>query len=743
MLDQSATHPRRSMRPPDLRGVHTVWPSRQKGLGAALWSTLCLLFPLVGQSAPNDLSPKEAWVDAERIATADDRPGDWVSYGRTYDEQRYSPLSQINRSNVSKLGLAFSYATGTKRGLEATPLVADGTLYTTGAWSRVYAIDAVTGKERWRFDPQVPGAAARNACCDVVNRGVALWKGRVYVGTIDGRLIALDAKTGKPVWETLTVDPSKPYTITGAPRVVKDKVIIGNGGADLGVRGYFSAYDAATGELVWRFYTVPASKEGPHENPALELAAETWPAEARWETGLGGTAWDAFAYDPELDLLYAGVGNSSLRERSLRSPGGGDNLFLTAILAVRPDTGELVWYYQTTPGEAWDYTATQHIMLLDLEIEGKERKVLVQAPKNGFFYVLDRATGELLAADPYVDVSWATHVDLKTGRPVERPEADWSEQERFVVPGHLGGHNWHPMAYSPRTGLVYIPSMNTGVPYNPDKNFTFIPGAFNTGEDMAPIADRIQNGLKSIPVCSPTHITAWDPVENRQAWRVVHESAVPAGLLATGGDLIFQGTGETFAAYDAENGRRLWQVNTGVGVIAAPITYEIDGIQYVAIMAGIGGSHGGDQAEFDYVNEGQLLVFKLGGKAKMPVPPKQPPKVMQAPPAKASEAVVRQGRDLYTRFCRQCHGLAVEGSGLFPDLRYSSRAVHESWNDIVLGGTRQSGGMASFADQLTIEQSDAIHAYVIERAHAADGWLEAIIRAAGGLTCVPINWVAD
>ena len=310
MLDQPADRFRRAI-------CHSVG----NGVDAALWPLLFFLFLLVSQSAPAEPTPKEAWVDAERIATADARPGDWVSYGRTYDEQRYSPLSQINRSNVSKLGLAFSYATGTKRGLEATPLVADGTLYTTGAWSRVYAIDAVTGKERWRFDPQVPGAAARNACCDVVNRGVALWKGRVYVGTIDGRLIALDAKTGKPVWETLTVDPSKPYTITGAPRVVKDKVIIGNGGADLGVRGYFSAYDAATGELVWRFYTVPASKEGPHENPALELAAETWPADARWETGLGGTAWDAFAYDPELDLLYAGVGNSSLRERSLRSPG--------------------------------------------------------------------------------------------------------------------------------------------------------------------------------------------------------------------------------------------------------------------------------------------------------------------------------------------------------------------------------------------------------------------------------------
>ena len=720
--------------------------------GAALGLALLALSLLTPVSKADDTADhtadatarsKTAWVDAERIARADLQPDAWLTHGRSYDEQRYSPLTQLDRSNVAELGLAFSYATGTRRGMEATPLVVDGTLYTTGSWSRVYAVDAVTGEERWTYDPRVPASKGRNACCDVVNRGVALWQGRVYVGTIDGRLIALDAATGIPVWEVLTVDPKWPYTITGAPRVVKGKVVIGNGGADLGVRGYFSAYDAETGALVWRFYTVPASKDGPHEHPELEMAAATWSENSMWETGLGGTVWDAFAYDPELDLLYAGVGNSSVYDRAKRSPGGGDNLFLTAILAVRPDTGKLVWHYQTVPGESWDYTATQHIMLADLEIEGRTRKVLMQAPKNGFFYVLDRTNGELLAADPYVDVSWATHVDLKTGRPVERPEADWSQEQRLVTPGPPGGHNWHPMAFSPRTGLVYLPTATNAYAYAADANYRFKRGAWNTAEDMGEIADQIQNGLRQIPMCSPSHITAWDPVARRQAWRVVHESAVPGGLLATAGDLLFQGTGNTFAAYDARTGERLWSVDTGVGVIAAPITYEIDGVQYVAVMAGVGGSHGGHQVEFDYENEGQLLVFKRGGKAAMPIPPRKPARRVEAPAATASAEEVRQGRDLYARHCFYCHGFAVEGSGLHPDLRYAAKSVHDSWNDIVLGGTRQAGGMASFADQLNAKESDAIHAYVIERAHAADGFLEALLRLTGQYVCIPITWVVD
>ena len=590
----------------------------------------------------------------------------------------------------------------------------------------------------------MPRSKARDACCDVVNRGVAFWEGRVYVGTLEGRLIALDASTGVPVWSVPTVDPAWPYTITGAPRVVKGKVIIGNGGADLGVRGHFSAYDAETGALVWRFFTVPGSKEGPHEHPELAAAAATWPAESAWETGLGGTVWDSFAFDPELDLLYAGVGNSSLYERERRSPGGGDNLYLASILALRPDTGELVWHYQTTPGESWDYTATQQMILADLELGGRKRQVLMQAPKNGFFYVLDRATGELLSAEPYVDVSWASHVDLATGRPVERTEALWHDEPAMVSPGPPGGHNWHPMAFHPGTGLVYVPTTSNAYRYAPDTSFQFVRGAWNTGEDLGRVSEELEDYADAIPFCTPSHITAWDPIAARTVWRVDHESPGPGGILATAGGLVFQGNGSGwFAAYDATSGDRLWQVDAGIGIAAPPITYALDGEQYVAVLAGIGGSHGGHYLRFDYVNDGRLLVFKSGGVAEMPGVPKRPPAVVQAPKAAAPPEEVDRGRDLYARQCLFCHGVGVKSSGLYPDLRHAPRASYASWNDIVLGGTRQAGGMPTFADRLTADDAQAIRAYVIERAHHQPGWLEQAARFAGRYLCVPVGWVVD
>jgi quinohemoprotein ethanol dehydrogenase len=339
-----------------------------------------------------------ATVDAVRLTQADREPGNWLTHGRTYAEQRYSPLRQIHADNVSQLGLAWFHDTHTSRGLEATPLAVDGILYATGPWSVVYAIDGRTGTRLWEYDPQVPRHRGQYACCDVVNRGAALRQGKVYVGTIDGRLVALEAATGRVVWDTLTVDPGQPYTITGAPRVVKGKVIIGNGGAEFGVRGYVSAYDAETGALLWRFYTVPGDPSQPFEHAAMVRAAPTWHGRQWWVIGGGGTVWDSLAFDPELDLLYVGVGNGAPWSRQTRSPGGGDNLYLASILALRPDNGDLIWYYQTTPGETWDYTATQHMILADLEINGRLRKVLMQAPKNGFFYVLDRATGERSAS---------------------------------------------------------------------------------------------------------------------------------------------------------------------------------------------------------------------------------------------------------------------------------------------------------------------------------------------------------
>jgi len=693
--------------------------------------------------APVAGAKRLGWIDATRAAAAD--PADWLLHGRTWDEQRYSPLGRIDTHNVASLGLAWSMLTGTRRGLEATPIVVDGVLYATGSWSVVYALDAASGRELWRYDPQVPRWKGRDACCDVVNRGVAVWKGRVYLGTLDGRLVALDAASGKPIWEVPTVDPALPYTITGAPRVLEDLVVIGNGGAEFGVRGYFSAYRADSGELLWRFYTVPASKQGPHEHPELERAAETWPEQALWESGLGGTVWDSMAYDPQLDLLYVGVGNSSVYNRKLRSPGGGDNLFLASILAVRPRTGRLVWYYQTTPGEHWDYTATQHMILADLEIGGRPRKVLMQAPKNGFFYVLDRETGELLSAEPYVHVSWASRVDLATGRPVERPEAVWEEHAAMVAPAVVGGHNWHPMSFHPGTGLVYLPASETAYLYRPDPQFRFRPGRFNTAEDLGGVAAAIE-GFEELNLvsCSPTRLLAWDPVRQRRVWEVEQATGVPGGVLSTAGGLVFQGSGTgVFAAYDARSGERLWASEVGIGVMAPPITYEVAGEQYVAVLAGVGGSQGGHYARLDYQNDGRILAWKLGGKAAMPPVQRRAPRAVEAPRIPVSAKRRERGRRLYADHCMRCHGMGTKSSGLYPDLRYASRAVHEQWNDIVLGGIRAGGGMASFADVLSAADARDIQAYVSERAWHEPSTLES---AAGWLmrhACLPVGWITD
>ena len=347
---------------------------------------------------------------------------EWKLHGNDHGEQRYSTLKQVNRDNVEDLGLAWSFDIPTRRGIEATPLMVDGTLFVSGSWSIVYALDAVSGERKWTYDPKVDRAFLAKGCCDAVNRGVAYDNGRIFVGAYDGRLIALDAANGEVLWEVVTTDQTQPYTITGAPRIAKDKVIIGNGGAELGVRGYVTAYDVATGKQAWRFYTVPGNPADDFENAQMESAADTWTGEW-WRWGGGGTVWDSMAYDPELDLFYIGVGNGSPWNQSVRSPDGGDNLFLASIVALRPDTGEYVWHYQTTPGETWDFTATQHIMLVDLDIDGKQRKVLMQAPKNGFFYVLDRATGELISAEAYTTVNWATGIDRESGRPVEAADA--------------------------------------------------------------------------------------------------------------------------------------------------------------------------------------------------------------------------------------------------------------------------------------------------------------------------------
>ncbi|MFT4570323.1 MAG: quinohemoprotein ethanol dehydrogenase [Hyphomicrobiaceae bacterium] len=683
-------------------------------------------------------------VDLERLAAVDTEPGNWLTHGRDYGEQRFSPLTQINVENVDELGLAWVYETNTYRGMEATPLVIDGVMYATGIWSVVYALDAATGEELWTYDPKVPRAKGRDACCDVVNRGLAAWNGRLYLGALDGRLIAIDAQSGKPVWETMTVDPEKPYTITGAPRVVDGKVIIGNGGAEFGVRGYFGAYDADSGQLLWRFYTVPASADGPHEHRELDVAAATWSRDSMWETGLGATVWDSMAYDPELDLLYIGTGNASVYAKELRSPGGGDNLFVSSILAIDPDDGQLVWHYQTTPGDQWDYTATQSLILADLEIDGRIRQVVMQAPKNGFFYVLDRGTGELLDAQPYIDRSWATHIDLATGRPAQRPEAAWSDAKAMVTPGIVGGHNWHPMSYSPQTGLAYIPTFESVYLFEAQPAFVYAPGAFNTGENWEALTRQMEGYEELSRSGNVAHLTAYDPVKGEMAWRIPFPLEIPAGTLATAGNLVFQGrTSGGLSAYQAERGAKLWEGATGTGIIAPPVTYTVEGEQYVAVLAGVGGSQGGHYTNIRNRNDGRILAFKLGGKAALePVEPRTPA-VVEIPKTSASSETIDRGRVLYASHCGRCHGLAVVGSGLYPDLRFTLAGVFDVWDRVVLEGLFANRGMASFADVLTVEDSAAIRAYVSVRAHHSPTVVERLVNWVSSKVRIPARWVAD
>ncbi len=653
-------------------------------------------------------------IDDERLRNAAQEPSNWLTYGGTYSEQRFSRLDAINEANVGELGLAWSFQTGTKRGLEATPIVVDGVIYTTGTWSVVFAIDARTGKQIWRHDPKVPRSMAGRVCCDVVNRGVAIYRGRVYVGTLDGRLQALDAATGEVVWSVVTVDQSRPYSITMAPRVVKGRVIIGNGGAEFGVRGYVSAYDAETGALSWRFYTVPGDPAKPYEHPELAAAAETWHEEDEyWKVGGGGTAWNSIAYDPELDLLYVGTGNGSPWSKHERSPSGGDNLYVCSILALDPETGRLAWHYQTTPGDRWDFTSTQDIVLANLEIDGRERKVLLHAPKNGFFYVIDRETGVPISAEAFVPTTWANGIDPETWRPRENTDLDYEGEVITIEPSPHGAHNWHSMSFSPRTGLVYIPANQGPFFFHVDPEYAYRPGAWNVGYDLTVLTTSPRDLVSG-------HLLAWDPVAQKEVWRAQYTGAWNGGVLSTAGNIVFQGTAHgTFAAYRANDGKLLWEQPSGTGIIAAPVTYTLDGEQYIAVMAGWGGSFalsGGDAAAEAGIkdNSGRLLVYKLGGTDSLPVH-EEVERVLAALPADFEAADVKTGSDTYHRWCLVCHGPGAIGGGVVPDLRMATPEIYDSLEAIVLGGALEGTGMPRFDRWLEAKDVDAIRTYLLSR----------------------------
>jgi quinohemoprotein ethanol dehydrogenase len=679
--------------------------------------SLALSGSAFGNSAPQ----------AENSAKVPDT--EWPLYGLDVSEQRFSRLDQINTGNLEKLGLAWHFDMYTRRGIEATPLMVDGTLYVSGSWSMVYALDARTGELKWFYNPQVDRSFLSRSCCDAVNRGVAYADGKIFVGTFDGRLVALDAKTGKEIWDVQTTDREQSYTITGAPRIIKDKVIIGNGGAEMGVRGYVTAYYIEDGKQAWRFYTVPGNPADGFENKAMEMAAKTWTGEW-WQYGGGGTAWDSMVFDPELNLLYVGVGNGSPWNHRIRSPEGGDNLFLSSIVALNPDTGEYVWHYQTTPGETWDYTAVQPIMLADLEIDGKERKVLMQAPKNGFFYILDRKTGELLRAEPYVDpIAWATHVDMETGRPVETENARRFDGKTVSTPTNAGAHNWHPMSYNPATGLVYFPVLKLKVTFlEPTEDKDRLPkqGYWNVGFDrMGNVVPGEHSPGEIAEIFAKNQLgslVAFDPIKGEIRWEKPDAAPLYGGTLSTAGGLVFHGAHlRALVASDAETGEELWTHDAQATVMAAPITYALDGEQYIAVAAGFGGGAAAEGGpifhDLDIPIRNRVLVYKLG--ANKQLPPETPiNREMPKPaPATASAEVVKHGEVMFQRHCAYCHGEELRTGGVFPDLRWSSSDVHNMWQDIVRGGALKSLGMVNFDKFLSVDDAEAIRQYVLSEAN--------------------------
>ncbi len=704
------------------------------------WRLIICLAMLAAQAACHQARPgagQYGAIDRDRLMSADQEPGQWLASGRDWRGAYYSPLDQIDTRSVQRLGFAWSYDLGTARGLEATPIVVDGVMYTSGNWGRVYALDARTGQALWTFVPDVDGQYGRYACCDVVNRGVTVWQGRVYVGALDGWLYALDARSGRVLWKADTfVSRKRPYTITGAPQVAGGVVVIGQGGADFADgRGYISAYDLTSGKLRWRFFTVPGDPKNPVENPELAEAARTWSPNSLWASGGGGTPWDAMAYDPALDLLYVGTGNASPYAWRDRSPGGGDNLFLASILAIHPRTGRLAWHYQTVPGEQWDYTATQKMILADLPFGGRMRQVLMQAPKNGFFYVLDRQTGELLSAKPYAPVNWASRIDLASGRPVFTGQADYTNGPALVFPAASGAHNWQPMAFNPDTGLVYIPVIEGAMIYAKgyDLHARSLADRWNVNgvfiEDY-PAEGLPQMGLPPLagvlrgrsPPKRRGVLRAWDPVAGKIVWDAPSPGFWEGGILTTKGGLVIQGDSRgLLVARDARDGHIVKTIDTGSSIMAAPMTYAIGGVQYVAVMAGYGGSGGWafppTSAAYRYGNEGRILVFRLDG----PAPPMPPPFAEQPvpqPPARfGSAADIHRGEFLFGEQCSRCH--ANVARGLVPDLRRMTSQDHQAFADIVLRGQRSYAGMGRFDDVLSAADVRALHAYLVDQAWIA------------------------
>jgi len=666
-------------------------------------------------------------VDDKRLLAAAGDGANWLSYGRTYDEQRFSPLTAISDKNVGRLGLQWSADLDTARGQEATPIVVDGVLYVSTAWSMVKAFDAATGEPIWSYDPQVPREKLVEVCCDAVNRGVAVYKGKVFVGTLAGHVVALDAATGKVAWDIQSIPEGSHMAITGAPRIVKGKVLIGAAGSEYFTRGYLAAFDTETGKEVWRFYTVPGDPSQPFEGKHLEAAAKTWSGEY-WKFGGGGTVWDSITYDPETDLVYFGTANAEPWNPGIRNSAAGDNLYTASIVAIRPDTGEYVWHYQETPEDRWDFDSNQQIIAANLKIAGQERRVVMHAPKNGFFYVLDARTGKFISGTAFATVNWATGLDPASGRPLVNPEARYEITGKPFTsfPGAYGAHTWHPMSYSPDTGLVYIPTNEAAATYtDPAKEWTPGKVGMQLGVDFNAGAMPADTGIRESWLKKTTGaLLAWDPVTRSARWAVQHAGPANGGTLSTAGNLVFQGTaGGEFRAYAADTGKQLWSFAAQTGVVAGPVTYSVNGKQYVAVLAGWGtlwDLYTGilSTKSGRVPNVSRLLVFALDGKDQLPPSPPHSLAVLDPPPVAGDPGEIADGALSFHYNCSGCHGDAAIAGVLVPDLRHS--AVLNSpklWQQIVHDGILKERGMVAWSANMTPAQIENIRLYVIKRAN--------------------------
>ena len=654
----------------------------------------------------------------------------WPGFGRNYSEQRYSPLDQINDTTVSRLGAEWVLDLPESRQLTGTPLAVDGVLYFTGSYSFTRAVEAKTGKVLWEYDPEtIKHAGDRLRIMWDQNKGPAFWNGKLIISTVDGRLVGLDAKTGEKIWETMTFDPRRSYHMTGAPKVFRGKVIIGNGGTEHDTaRGFVTAYNADTGEQEWRFWVVPGNPADGFENAAMEMAAKTWTGKW-WEHGGGGNVWHGITYDPEFNQILMGTGNGSPWNAKIRSPGGGDNLFLCSLVALDADSGEYRWHYQTVPGETWDYNSNMDIVLADLKFGSQTIKALMHAPKNGFFYVINRENGQLLSAEKLGKVTWASHVDLKTGRPVEIAGARYEDGEETVWPSPFGLHSWHAMSYNPNTGLVYIPTIampgewsDTSVDLKAwesndsaerDRQFRFRVGVEFEGDTPA------DYGTASL--------VAWDPLKHTKVWEQELPPLWNPGTMTTAGNLVFQGRADgEFSAYQAQTGEKLWSTQLGLGISAPPITYSVDGKQYVSLLVGPGGAAlltGSLQAQHGWkygVHTRRMFTFALDGTQAIPeTPPLTYAEPIDVPDFEINDELVEQGATLYAESCTWCHGGGGVAGGMAPDLRESPIVLsHGAFKTVVEGGAKVENGMPQFR-HLGDREIDALTHYIRKMARNA------------------------